>query len=264
MDLRRIRKNINTRDWASKSIKQNINYIKTQLKRFGLSLPKYLSTGKITDSQIRANVKRLDRAIEKEIYSPKTKTYNQAYNELQKVVESHNKKVFKKLGYLSTYGLTENQMNFMIGREVGIDGYKVDNKYMFQRSDTQFSIEDLTNSYFADVTAIEQRITQIKAKDKRLHKKTIDKELRNDSVSLKRINDYLNNWYSDGYLRKSENDIIKSQIKNLSGAQQTALFTMLSQSNTKTKYIISDDDKDNFELNLKNKVSRLIHTAQHF
>lgn len=264
MDLRRIRKNINTRDWTSKSIKQNVNYIKTQLKRFGLSIPKYLSSGKITDNQIRANVKRLDRAIEKEIYSPKIKTYDQAYNELQKVVESHNKKVFKQLGYLSNYGLTENQMNFMIGREVGIDGYKVDNKYMFQRSDTQFSIEDLSNSYFADVSAIEERIKQIKAKDKRLNKNTIDKELRNDTASLKRINNYLDNWYADSYLRKSEKDVIKSQVKSLTGAQQTALFTMLSQSNTKIKYIISDDDKDDFELNLKNKISRMIQTVQHF
>lgn len=183
---------------------------------------------------------------------------------MQKAVESHNKKVFKQLGYLSTYGLTENQMNFMVGREVGIDGYKVDNKYMFQRSNTQFSIEDLSNSYFADVQAIEERITQIKRKDKRLHKKTIDKELRNDTLSLKRINEYLDNWYSDSYLRKSEKDVIKSQVKNLTGAQQTALFTMLSQSNAKIRYIISDDDKDEFELNLKNKISRLLQIAQHF
>lgn len=264
MDLRRIRKNINTRDWSSKSVKQNINYIKTQLKKFGLSLPKYLTSGKINDKQINANVKRLDRAIEKEIYTPKVKTYDEAYKELEKTVEAHNNKVFKQLSYLSDYGLSENQMNFMIGREVGIDGYKVDNKYMFQRSDTQFSIEDLSNSYFADVQAIEERIKQIKAKDKRLNKRTIDKELRNDFASLSRINEYLDSWAADGYLSQSEVDVIKAQIKNLSGSQQNALLTMLVQSNMKVKYIINEDDRQEFELNLKNKISRLIQMAQQF
>lgn len=264
MDLRRIKKNIDTRDWTNKSAKQNINYIKTQLKRFGLSIPKYLTSGKITDSQIKANVKRLDRAIEKELYTPKVKTYEQVYKELQKTVEKHNKKVFKQLGYLSSYGLTENQMNFMIGREVGIDGYKVDNKYMFQRPESQFTIEDLSNAYFADVQAIEERIAQIKRKDKRLNKTTIDKELRNDKQSLIRINEFLTGWYSDGYIKKSEKDVIKSQVNNLSGAQQVALFTMMSQSEMKVKYIIPDDEREDFELNLKNKISRIIQVASHF
>ena len=46
MDLRRIKKNIQSRKWESKSTKTNIDYIKKQLKQFGLSAPKYLNKDK--------------------------------------------------------------------------------------------------------------------------------------------------------------------------------------------------------------------------
>ena len=46
MDLRRIKKNIQSRKWESKSMKTNIDYIKKQLKQFGLSAPKYLNKDK--------------------------------------------------------------------------------------------------------------------------------------------------------------------------------------------------------------------------
>ena len=46
MNLNRIKKNIQSRKWESKSMKTNIDYIKKQLKQFGLSAPKYLTTNK--------------------------------------------------------------------------------------------------------------------------------------------------------------------------------------------------------------------------
>ena len=64
------------------------------------------------------------------------------------------------------YGLTENQLNYMIGRDVGLEGYKQFDKFYFRRSDTQFTIEDLDNTYFVSPEAVLNRIKKIKQKDK--------------------------------------------------------------------------------------------------
>ena len=67
MDLNRIKKNIQSRKWESKSMKTNIGYIKKQLKQFGLSAPKYLTTNKkLTQNQIQTQTKRIIREIEKQ------------------------------------------------------------------------------------------------------------------------------------------------------------------------------------------------------
>ena len=52
MNLNRLKKNIINRDWSSKTKQSNINYIKGKLKQYGLSVPKYLNQGKLTDRQI--------------------------------------------------------------------------------------------------------------------------------------------------------------------------------------------------------------------
>ena len=76
MDLRRIKKNIQNRNWEEKTQKQNLNYIKSQLKKFNLPIPKYIKEGKLTSGNINANVNKLVRAIDKQI------DYNRQYNHI--------------------------------------------------------------------------------------------------------------------------------------------------------------------------------------
>ena len=129
MDLNRLKKNILNRDWSNKSKKSNINYIKGKLKQFGLSVPKYLKQGKLTDKQIQANTYKIQREIEKQLDIKRAQvnmpTMDKAMKQLEKAVKKHNQLVYKKLNYASNkYNFTENQLNFLIGREVNIDGIK--------------------------------------------------------------------------------------------------------------------------------------------
>ena len=82
--MRRIKKNIQSRKWDSKSMKTNIDYIKKQLKQFGLSAPKYLNKDKkLTQKQIASiynitqsrvsfiiskNLDKIKKILEKEKY----------------------------------------------------------------------------------------------------------------------------------------------------------------------------------------------------
>ena len=102
MNLNRLKSNLVNRDWNNKKKKTNISYIKGKLRQFGLSTPKYLDNGKLSNKQIQTQTKRIINAInrEKDILRKEANktTVENAMKTLQKTVEKHNNKDNKKQG----------------------------------------------------------------------------------------------------------------------------------------------------------------------
>ena len=269
MDLNRLKKNIINRDWSSKTKQSNINYIKGKLKQFGLSVPKYLKQGKLTDKQIQANTNKIQREIEKQLDIKRVQTnmptMEKAMKQLEKTVKKHNQLVYKKLNYISNkYNFTENQMNFLIGRDVGIDGYKINNKFVIRRQNSQFEIIDLENFYAGSIDSVNSRIKQINNLNKRLTNKDIDKEIAKDITSLNAIENILDSYVAEGYMETHVKNQIMEKLNSLNGLQQKAFYNMLMASNPKSKYIINDDEFNEFQLNLYNKWNMLLEQASRF
>ena len=269
MDLNRIKKNIINRDWETKSKKTNIKYIKQKLNQFNLPIPKYLNNGSLTTKEIKSNTNKLLKAIEKQLdINRKTineTSYNNAMKSLQKTVEKHNKLVYKKLGYLvNKYNMSENQLNYMIGMDVNVKGYKHDDKYTFSRTNSQFQIIDLENFYANDIEAIKGRIRQINKLNERLTNRNIDKELKNSLVTKTQLKEILSNYTQEGFMNNAESKNIITRFNNLNGTQQEIFYKMVVASYTKEKYIIADDEMESFQLNLKNKWNTLLNKASEF
>ena len=269
MNLNRLKSNLVNRDWSSKNTKTNISYIKGKLRQFGLTTPKYLDSGKLTNKQIQAQTKRIISAINREkdiLRKEASKTTVENYmNKLQKTVEKHNNLVYKKLGYLvNKYNMSENQLNYMIGKDVNVNGYRHDNKYTFSRSNSQFQIIDLENFYSNDIGAIKERIKQINKLNERLTNRNIDKEVKKSSVVKTQIEEILKNYGQEGYLNKSEVNYVMNKFNNMNGIQQEFFYKMVVSSYTKEKYIIADDEMESFQLNLKNKWNTLLNKASEF
>ena len=269
MNLNRLKSNLVNRDWDSKNTKTNISYIKGKLKQFGLSVPNYLNNGKITNKQIQTQSKRILNAINNELdikrIAINTPTKERAMEKLQKTVEKHNNLVYKKLSYLvNKYGMSENQLNYMIGMDVNVNGYKQDNKYTFSRTNTQFKIIDLENFYSNDIGAIKERIKQINKFNERLTNRNIDKEVKRSTSAKTQIEEILKNYGQEGYLSKSEVDYVMNKFNNMNGLQQEIFYKMVVSSYTKEKYIIGDDEMESFQLNLKNKWNTLLNKASEF
>ena len=269
MNLNRLKSNLVNRDWSSKNTKTNISYIKGKLKQFGLTTPKYLDNGKLTNKQIQAQTKRILNAINREkdiLRKAANKTsYDNAMKSLQKTVEKHNKLVYKKLGYLvNKYNMCENQLNYMIGMDVNVNGYKHDNKFTFSRTNSQFQIIDLENFYSNDIGAIKERIKQINKLNERLTNRNIDKEVKKSSLAITQIEEILKNYGQEGYLNKSEVNYVMNKFNNMNGIQQEFFYKMVVSSFTKEKYIIADDEMESFQLNLKNKWNTLLNKASEF
>ena len=269
MNLNRIKSNLINRDWKNKSAKTNISYIKGKLNQFGLSAPKYLSQGKITDKQIQAQSKRILKAIEEQQDVVRREasipTMEKAMKRLEKVVKQHNQLVYKKLNYVTKkHNLSENQLNFLIGRDVSIDGYKIKDKVVIKRQNTQFDIISLENFYGSNIESINTRIKQINNLNKRLTNQAIDRELANDIQSLSAIENLLDSYVNDGIMEPHVKNQIMEQLKSLNGMQQKAFYNILMASAPKSKYIVSDDEFDEVQLNLYNKWSTMLQQASRF
>ena len=269
MNLNRLKSNLVNRDWSSKNTKTNISYIKGKLRQFGLTTPKYLDNGKLSNKQIQAQTKRILNAInrEKDILRKEASktTVDNAMKILQKTVEKHNNLVYKKLGYLvNKYNMNENQLNYMIGMDVNVNGYKQDNKYTFSRTNSQFQIIDLENFYANDIEAIRNRIRQINKLNERLTNRNIDKEVKNSLEAKTQLKEVLSNYTQEGFMNNAEAKNIITRFNNLNGTQQEIFYKMVVSSYTKEKYIIADDEMESFQLNLKNKWNTLLNKASEF
>lgn len=269
MNLNRLKSNLVNRDWGSKSTKTNISYIKGKLKQFGLTTPKYLQQGKLTDKQIQTQSKRILNAINNELDIQRKQanmpTMEKAMKKLQKAVEKHNQLVYKKLNYLvKKHNLNENQLNFMIGRDVTIDGYKMRDKIVIRRQNTQFGIIDLENFYASDIDAINSRIKQINKLNSRLTNKAIDSELANDLHSLQAIENLLNGYVNDGIMEPHVKNQIMEQLRAMNGMQQKAFYNILMASAPKSKYVVGEDEREELQLNLYNKWSSMLQQARRF
>ena len=269
MNLNRIKSNLINRDWNNKSAKTNISYIKGKLNQFGLSAPKYLNSGKITDKQIQTQSKRILKAIEEQQDVVRREasipSMEKAMKRLEKVVKQHNQLVYKKLNYVTKkHNLSENQLNFLIGRDVSIDGYKIKDKVVIKRQNTQFDIINLENFYASNVESINTRIKQINNLNKRLTNQAIDRELANDVQSLSAIENLLDAYVNDGIMEPHVKNQIMEQLKSLNGMQQKAFYNILMASAPKSKYIVNDDEFDEVQLNLYNKWSTMLQQATRF
>ena len=160
--------------------------------------------------------------------------------------------------------MNENQLNYMLGLDVNVNGYRHDNKYTFNRTNSQFQIIDLENFYSNDIGAIKERIKQINKFNERLTNRNIDKEVKRSSEAKAQIEEILKNYGQEAYLNKSEVNYVMNKFNNLNGIQQEFFYKMVVSSFTKQKYIIADDEMDSFQLNLKNKWNTLLNKSSEF
>ena len=75
------------------------------------------------------------------------------------------------------------------------------------------------------------------------------------------IEEILREYVQEGFMSSAEAENIIARFNNLNGIQQEFFYKMVVSSFTKKKYIISDDDMESFQLNLKNKWNTLLNRA---
>lgn len=271
-DLNRIKKNIQKRDWSAKSDKQNINYIKRQLKSFGLNIPKYLTkNAKLTTQQIRNQTRRIINEIENQqqynrIHGENI-TMNQALKRLEKTINKHNQRVFKQLQWVETeYRLSENRINYLLGKEVEVKSYRrdKDTRSNIEFIDSPFATYSLDNMYFSDTNAVNEMIKTINNKTNKLTKDEIRKFLKRDKFAISELSKALKNYSDSGYMDINESKQFLHAIKQLGGIQQKAFYSMWSATTPKIKYETNKEDEEELQANLLYKWKEILRMSKNF
>ena len=269
MDLNRIKKNIQTRKWESKSMKTNIDYIKKQLKQFGLNTPKYLTTNKkLTQNQIQTQTKRIIREIEKQQDIARQQasipTMSKAMKNLKKAVNKHNKLVAKQLIWLQKQtNISNERIDYLQGKEIQVNDHRdAGIKYTIELSDSPFKVYNADNLYFDSIDSVNNMIKRIKTKDKQLTHANINKTLKNNNAIVNTLRDVLKGYVDDGNMSENESKLILNEIKKLDGVQQKAFLTTWSNSSPKEKYNISPDEFEEFQYKLRDKWENILKMSR--
>lgn len=265
MNLNKIKSNITNRDWSSKSKKTNINYIKTQLKNFGLSIPKYLTQNKLTDKQIQAQSKRILKSIEKEqsvirqqsVISNKQKAekraYDRAYAKYVKTAMKHNERAFKMTNYAMTKlnKFTSNVRDYMQGKELNLSERS---NITYQMSNSPFAFEDYENIEFANAKAINRRIATLEKQNRKLTEKQVDKLISKNGVARQNFESKLQGYVDAGNISENDKKLLLEQFDRLDGLQQGILITNVV-SKMKDKYpSASKEEEEEINTNIVNKI----------
>ena len=273
MNLNRLRNSLLNREWASKSKKTNINYLKNKLKDFDLAIPKYLKNGQLSDANIKSITNRLIKTIDKkrEILraTPTLPSKEKALKSLQNTIDKHNKTVLKKIPMIQEkYNVTEKQLNYLMGFTTNFDYGAYNNNYAFSysRDNTQFKLytDDMN---FNKVSTIVEYEKMIKEQTKRLSNENIKKELGTGTKAKQSINDKLKEWERDGIISKENRQQISQSINSLSAIQKEILYKMMISTGmyaVKYKRKGDDEDDDNLQYNINRKMAILISKAREF
>lgn len=231
VNLKQRLKNMAKRNWGDKTIKQNVDYLKKQLKDFGLEAPKYLKQGRLTKNNINALINKLNRQGER--ITEQKRNYGmtldrgseKAIKSLLKDIKVAEKKYIKSYeGELDYYAISTNKTVYFGGDTHIPPPVRVQNfksmKHLFkvqEPKDTKELMEYLVNykglleenvKEKAKLTAVENinnysemlldlgEVEQLSNADVLTHDKHIEKKVMELSVSQLR--------YVEALLQKAE------------------------------------------------------------
>ena len=123
-------------NWEKKSTKQKVKYLVNKLQVMGYKIPSYLKNGQLSDKQLKTQINKIERGLETQIKKDnsnnKTKKSLPIETRLNRYVKRYNKQVETTINGLKAMGLTEQQIDYLTGKDVffpsrrnksfGIDG----------------------------------------------------------------------------------------------------------------------------------------------
>ena len=109
-------------NWEKKSTKQKVKYLVNKLQVLGYKIPTYLKNGQLSDRQLKSQINKIERGLQsqvkKENLNNKSKREMSIDARLHRYVKSYNKQIEKTINGLKAMGLTEQQIDYLSGKDV--------------------------------------------------------------------------------------------------------------------------------------------------
>lgn len=109
-------------NWEKKSTKQKVKYLTNKLTMLGYKIPTYLKNGQLSDRQLKSQINKITHGLETQIKKDnsnnKTKKSLPIETRLNRYVKRYNKQVETTINGLKAMGLTEQQIDYLTGKDV--------------------------------------------------------------------------------------------------------------------------------------------------
>ena len=243
-------------NWEKKSTKQKVKYLVNKLQVLGYKIPTYLKNGQLSDRQLKTQINKIERGLEtqikKENSSNKPKRQMSIDSRLNNYINRYNKQIEATINGLEAMGLTEQQINYLTGKDV----------FFPSRRNKTFRIDGVALKKIGQLVISDDRKLEMLNKLKRDYKKitlqAVYDRLNDDTMQNKWFADFMTLDFVEN-MKDYERQAIWKQWHTLSPLQKE-LFIKGELNNLRDKYLdIGEGEMDKASENSYARIDRTIN-----
>ena len=244
-------------NWEKKSTKQKVKYLVNKLQVLGYKIPSYLKNGQLTDKQLKSQINKIERGLEaqikKETSSNKPKRQMSIDVRLNNYVKRYNRQVESTINGLEAMGLTEQQINYLTGKDV----------FFPSRRNKSFRIDGVALKKIGDLTISDDErklimLNKLKNDYKKITLQAVYDKLNDDTMQNKWFADFMSLDFVQN-MKEYERQAIWKQWHTLSPLQKE-LFIKGELNNLRDKYLdIGEGEMDKASENSYARIDRTIN-----
>lgn len=242
-------------NWEKKTTKQKVKYLTKKLETLGYKIPTYLKNGQLSDRQLKSQINKIERGLESQIKkdnSSKNKKSMSVDTRLNSYIKRYNKQVEATINGLEAMGLTEQQINYLTGKDV----------FFPSRRNKTFRIDGVALKKIGQLVISDDRkldmLNKLKKDYKKITLQAIYDKLNDDTMSNKWFADFMSLDFVQN-MKDYERQAIWKQWHTLSPLQKE-LFIKGELSNLRDKYLdVGEGEMDKASENSYLRIDRTIN-----
>ena len=242
-------------NWEKKSTKQKVKYLSKKLQTLGYKIPTYLKNGQLSDRQLKSQINKIERGLQSQIKkdnSNKPKKQLPIDTRLSRYINRYNKQIESTINGLEAMGLTEQQINYLTGKDV----------FFPSRRNKTFRIDGVALKKIGQLVISDDRKLDMLNKLKRDYKKitfqAIYDKLNDDTMQNKWFADFMSLDFVQN-MKDYERQAIWKQWHTLSPLQKE-LFIKGELNNLRDKYLdVGEGEMDKASENSYLRIDRTIN-----
>lgn len=245
--------------WESKTIKQKVKYLVNKLQVLGYKIPSYLKNGQLNDRQLKSQINKIQRGLESQI--KKETSYNKPKRQmsidtrLNNYIKRYNKQVESTINALKAMGLTEQQIDYLSGKDV----------FFPSRRNKSFRADGVVLKKIGELNISDDErklamLNKLKSDYKKIKIQTVYDRLNDDTNQNKWFADFMSLDFVQN-MKDYERQAIWKQWHTLSPLQKE-LFIKGELNNLRDKY--QDIGQDEIDKASENSYARIDRTINEY
>lgn len=244
-------------NWEKKSTKQKVKYLVNKLQVLGYKIPTYLKNGQLSDRQLKSQINKITHGLETQIKKDnsnnKTKKSLPIETRLNRYVKRYNKQVETTINGLKAMGLTEQQIDYLTGKDV----------FFPSRRNKSFRIDGVALKKIGELNISDDErklamLNKLKNDYKKITIQAVYDKLNDDTMQNKWFADFMSLDFVQN-MKDYERQAIWKQWHTLSPLQKE-LFIKGELNNLRDKYLdVGADEIDKASENSYARIDRTIN-----